>query len=222
MLEGASSTKKLTEMMDDIVLCNKRRRLNDDRRAHSELACKALDVVLSHWMIPDLGWHMSVLEERLTSLREEIIASKIALSNSTTEEERTKVRETVEQVLVHDRRNYMDIADIRQLKETIEGLDVEQLIPAVGTYNIYMDPFHYRPRRTLDDDFEYVVKEFQTKYWRHVTMVIQHQAIMSLSELHFTYLELQMSVVSFFRKQREELFVGRRSVIVHQIVSYGM
>ena len=109
----------MTEMEDETASslpCNKRRRLDDDRR-HSELACKALDVVLSHWMIPDLGWHMSVLEERLTSLREEIIASKIALSNSTTEE----VRELVEQVLLHDRPNYLDIADTRQLKETIRN-----------------------------------------------------------------------------------------------------
>ncbi len=32
-------------------------------------ACSALRVVLQHWMVPDLGWHLGIFLYRLTKLR---------------------------------------------------------------------------------------------------------------------------------------------------------
>jgi hypothetical protein len=44
----------------------------DNGRAH-ERAVKALRIVLSHWMLPDLGWHMHQFEEELPKLRDTIL-----------------------------------------------------------------------------------------------------------------------------------------------------
>jgi hypothetical protein len=39
----------------------------------NERAVKALRVVLSHWMLPDLGWHMHHFQDELPKLRDAIL-----------------------------------------------------------------------------------------------------------------------------------------------------
>ena len=49
----------------------------------SNLAIRALSIVLQQWMMPDhFGWYSTVLEERLPSLKEEIVAATIRMAKS--------------------------------------------------------------------------------------------------------------------------------------------
>ena len=48
---------------------------------NKSLACKALRIVLQHWMIPDLGWHTASLETKKEIIRENFLRSYVSLQD---------------------------------------------------------------------------------------------------------------------------------------------
>ncbi len=46
---------------------------------NKSLACKALRIVLQHWMIPDLGWHTDSLDKKQEIIRENFLRSFASL-----------------------------------------------------------------------------------------------------------------------------------------------
>ena len=46
---------------------------SDSNARPKSLACEALRIVVQYWMIPDLGWDLSLLEKRGKDLKREII-----------------------------------------------------------------------------------------------------------------------------------------------------
>ncbi len=70
----------------------------------SALACKALTIVLQHWMVPKLGWNMDSLEQRLPRLRDAIVDHRVKLRDvrDKTEEEKDQLKDKMRAALETD------------------------------------------------------------------------------------------------------------------------
>jgi hypothetical protein len=112
---------------------HKRRLTIDDeviRKSNiSDLACRALEVVLNHLINPDIGWYTTVLEERLPSLKEEIVKSRVSLlpKRMPTSEKEAKKQQWQDRLLKNTYR--MHESDVMQFIRDISEIDIQTLMP---------------------------------------------------------------------------------------------
>jgi hypothetical protein len=91
-----------------------------------ELVCKALEVVLQHLMNPDLGWNTAVLQERLPSLNEDIVTSRLALLSEHVD------KDSMRQKWADDLKKKQlrwNSDDILRLKREISEINIESMLP---------------------------------------------------------------------------------------------
>ncbi len=107
----------------------------------SALACKALMIVLQHWMVPKLGWNMDILEQRLPRLRDAIVDHRVKLRDvrDKTEVEKDQIKETMREILETDV-GYLDPAFGKLLYARVVDRDP---LDVLEEYQIQVNKFRY-------------------------------------------------------------------------------
>ncbi len=112
----------------------------------SALACKALTIVLQHWMVPKLGWNMDALEQRLPRLRDTIVNHRVKLRDvrDKPEEEKDLIKEKMKEILETDI-GYLDPAFGKLLFERVFDRDpmtvLEEYHIQVNKFKVHL-PFY--------------------------------------------------------------------------------
>ncbi len=96
----------------------------------STLATRALSVVLQHLMIPNFGWSIKVLEERLSDIRKEIVSSRLGrldaegMSMAKQSEVKNDILYKLSTIP-----NFFDDLEFNILRQRAQELDIETLLP---------------------------------------------------------------------------------------------
>jgi hypothetical protein len=122
------------EMVDDESSQHslKRQRNRDQEKKHwiknnvhaSELAGRALSIVLQYWLVPNLGWNINLFDGDFISIQNDIIA----LSSKHYESERDRALEVKSRL--QKEWSYFDNDWLEEIHSDLEDLDVEALVPA--------------------------------------------------------------------------------------------
>jgi hypothetical protein len=110
----------------------------------SDLACRALEIIQHHLMVPDIGWDMTLFEQTVPSLKEDIVKSRLALLPATMSQPEKDSR-------VHSWREELDINvyrlnsdDVATLKAEVSSIALESLMQTetISHVSSHISHFH--------------------------------------------------------------------------------
>jgi hypothetical protein len=101
---------------------------NQQGTAKVDLLYRGLEIALSHLMNPDLGWETAVFESRLSSIRGNIVKSRLALlPSATSEKDKYAYKQSFEQELLNNT-YHVNQEQLREWERQIREVDVPHMI----------------------------------------------------------------------------------------------
>jgi hypothetical protein len=98
------------------------------------LAHKALQIVLQHMMIPDLGWSMTIYETSLPKLRKSIVESRLReFTNTAADSTREMAFKKELEWKLENEFGYFDEVFVETLANRLQTVEGQQFLPAMAT-----------------------------------------------------------------------------------------
>ncbi len=102
---------------------------NSSVSRHSELACKALGVVLQHWMVPELDIRTQNLENYLEPLRSQLVSKAPSVKTTKSAARKQLAEEVIRKNLIQRWQSSFDLNRISTLSAELLSFDITELAP---------------------------------------------------------------------------------------------
>ncbi len=186
---------------------NKRSRSSENYT--SELACKALDIVLQYFLIPKLGICIDGLEDRLEILKDSISQQNLSTLPNDANDSDDDESDEDDQI---QENQYLTNRNLIQNWRAIK-VDFERS-------RRHLDHLQRADRHDVGQ-----LKQFYLTNWVPISKWIEYCSINGILDLQDAYINLHQTVFKFFKTQEERWSTqktGRSmsSLIVHQISTY--
>ena len=96
---------------------------------HSEQACKALGVVLQHWMVPKLDICTQSLESYLKPLRSQLVSKAPSVKTAKSAARKQKEKKEIRKNLIKRWKSSFDLNRISTLSAELRSFNIKELAP---------------------------------------------------------------------------------------------